>query len=140
MESMVTHILEKSRKLGHKVSTVPVSLGETGFNFSYTLMSSSDFVVPMGIITDIHLALLSVVKSATFQDMDKVFREVDLVFYDPNTVDVVVNPNPSYRAVYFGKAFINMKALKRLFFNLSAKYTKHLGVRTILRLYNVERD
>lgn len=90
------------------------------------------------ILEDVLFAVSSVVKSASIEPVSKFFRSVYFVFYDPNTVDVVVDPVPEFRAIYFGKNFVNQKALKRLIYNISAKYTKTRNEKTVVRLHNIE--
>lgn len=90
------------------------------------------------ILEDVLFAISSVVKSASVEEVSGFFRGVYFVFYDPNTVDVVVDPVPEFRAIYFGKNFVNQKALKRLIYNISAKYTKIRNEKTVVRLHNIE--
>lgn len=90
------------------------------------------------ILEDVLFAVSSVVKSASVEEVSKFFRSIYFVFYDPNTIDVVVDPVPEFRAIYFGKNFVNQKALKRLIYNISAKYTKVRNEKTVVRLHNIE--
>ena len=101
------------------------------------------FIIPhqwngQPILEDVLFAVSSVVKSASVEEVSKFFRSIYFVFYDPNTIDVVVDPVPEFRAIYFGKNFVNQKALKRLIYNISAKYTKIRNEKTVVRLHNIE--
>ena len=60
------------------------------------------------------------------------------LFHSETILDVVVDVQHRFRSLYFGKGFVNYKAIKRLTSNLSAKYSKKYRREHIIKVYNVE--
>lgn len=92
-----------------------------------------------GILSDFHHALSAISRSFTESSFSDVFKRIVVLVYNNRVIDIIIDVYPNYRALYFGKKFVNFQALKWLVCNITAKYKKLHKVDYVLKIYNLEK-
>lgn len=90
------------------------------------------------LIEDVVETIRTLVVSITDEPPEEVVGSVVFVFNSLTDIEVVVDVRKDFRALYFGREFVNQKVVKQLIMNVTAKYSKIYQRQYAINLYNIE--